>query len=60
MVRCVAHSVAGSKIRTQNFEWETSVEECTWQKVQVEYRGNVGTGLNYLKTGPGAGILWLQ
>jgi hypothetical protein len=60
MVRCVARNVVGSKICTHNREWETSVEVCTWQKVLEEYRVNVGTGLNYLKIGPGGGILWLQ
>ena len=56
----VWHNVAGSRSCTQNLEWETSVEECKWQKVLEEYLVNVGTGLNYIKRGPGAGILWLQ
>jgi hypothetical protein len=36
------------------------VEECRWHNVLDEYGKNVGTGLNCHKTGPGAGILWLQ
>jgi hypothetical protein len=57
--RRVARNVAGSKICTLNFEWETSLEECTWQNCGKGkgLRVNVGTGLNFLKTGPIGGIL---